>query len=203
MKRSKNMRTGSRSAKNRGGAVPQLRTNVIVKHRYRFTSTSASLKTIKDDDLIGIAGAVCSVANSTLNAVAASVKIHEVEIWSPPASQGSAATCSIEWLSTYSPTIEVSDTTVSVSEPAHIKCKPPPGSAASFWINPGSVQNIMQVSAPIGSIIDVKCSHVLVDTGTAGRNFSVSAGTLGTLYYLALDQSSGHAYTPTSLTTTS
>jgi hypothetical protein len=180
---------------------PQLRTNVIVKHRYRFTSTSATPQTIVDNDVVGIAGAVCSVANATLNLIAASVKIHSIEIWSPPASQGSAATCSVEWLSTFSPTIEVSDTTVSVSEPAHIRASPPSGSAASFWINPASAQNIMKVMAPVGSIIDVKCTHLLIDEGTAGASYAVAAGTLGVLYYLPLDGASD-VYLPTSLTTT-
>ncbi len=185
----------------RGGRQPpQLRTNVILKHRYRFTSTSGTAQTIIDDDVVGIAGAVCSVANSTLNMIAQSVKIHEIEIWTPPASQGSAATCSVEWLSTYSPSIEVSDTTVSVSRPAHVVARPPEGSAASFWINPGGTQNIMKLTAPVGSIIDLKCTHVLVD-GTVGRSYTVAAGTLGVLYYLPLDGASD-VYVPTSLTTT-
>ncbi len=202
MQRSVNMKKSFRSSKNRGDREPpQLRTNVILKHRYRFTSTNASPQTIIDNDVVGIAGAVCSVANSSLSMIAASVKIHSIEIWSPPASQGTAATCSVEWLSTYSPSIEVSDTTVSVSKPAHVKAQPPPGSAAAFWINPGNVQNIMKITAPVGSIIDVKCTHVLLDTGTAGTSYAVAAGTLGALYYLPLDGSSD-TYIPTSLTTT-
>lgn len=202
MQRSVNRKKVARSAINRGERdPPQLRTNVILKHRYRFTSTNASKQTIIDNDMVGIAGAVCSVANSTLSMIAASVKIHSVEIWSPPASQGAAATCSLEWLSTYSPTIEVSDTSVSVSRPAHIKASPPPGSAASFWINPGGIQNIMNITAPVGSIIDVTCTHVLNDVGAAGQSYTVAAGTLGALYYLPLDGSSD-VYVPTSLTTT-
>jgi len=196
-------RKGSRSSINREGRnPPQLRSNVILKHRYRFTSTNSTAQTITDNDLIGIAGAVCQAANSSLAMIAASVKIHSVEIWTPPASQGSAATCSLEWASSNnSPTIEVSDTTVSVSEPAHIKALPPQGSAASFWIQPGGGYSIMVVSAPQGSIIDVRCTHVLRDDGTQGQSYVVAAGTLGAMYYLPLDGASD-VYIPTSLTTT-
>lgn len=203
MQRSVNMKKGFRAPKSRGEKhPPQLRTNVIVKHRYRFTSTDGAAQTIVDSDVVGILGGVCRTANSVLSLLAASAKIHSVEIWSPPASQGAAATCSLEWASTdFSPTIEVSDTSVSVSEPAHIVAVPPSGSEASFWMAPGGGKNIMIITAPAGSIIDVRCSHVLADAGTEVGTYAVAAGTLGALYYLPLDGASDK-YIPVSLTTT-
>lgn len=196
------MRKGYRSSRNRAGEhPPQLRTNVKVKHRYRFTSADGAAQTITDTDLIGIAGGVCRTANSVLSLIAASVKIHFVEIWTPPASQGAAATCSLQWASTDpSPTEEVSDTTVSVSEPAHIRAVPPQGSLASFWLSPTGAKNVMIITAPPGSIIDVKCTHVLMDTGAEGGTYSVASAALGALYYLPLDGASDK-YIPVSLTT--
>ncbi len=59
----------------------------------------------------------------------------------------------------------------------------------------------MNIVAPVGTIIDVLASHVLIDTGLAGFSYTVAAGTLGALYYLPLDGDSD-AYIPVSLTTT-
>lgn len=184
-----------------GKHPPQLRTNVTINHRYRFTSTNAASTSILDSDLLGIAGAVCSVANSTLRMIAASTKLHSVEVWTPPASQGAAATCSLQWASTtFSPTVEVSDTSVSVAEPAHIVATPPPGSASSFWM--GAAGNaVMTLVCPVGSIIDVTCTHLLMDTGAAGTAYTVAAGVLGALYFLPLDGDTD-LYPPVSLTTT-
>ncbi len=198
------MRKVKRSTINRAEKhPPQLRTNVIVKHRYRFRSNvDGNATVITDSDLVGIAGAVCRTANSVLSYIAASCKVHSVEVWTPPASQGAAATCSLEWSSTDpAPFEEVSDTTVSVSEPAHIKAVPPQGSSASFWLSPSGSKNIMTITAPVGSIIDVKCTHVLLDTGAEGGTASVASAALGALYYLPLDGTSDK-YVPVSLTTT-
>jgi hypothetical protein len=184
-----------------GDHPPQLRTNVIVKHRYRFTSTSATPQNVTQVDILGIGGAVCSVANTTLRMIYDTVKLHSVEVWAPPASQGAASTCSLEWIGgTYFAHTEVSDSSNSVAEPAHIKAVPPAGSDASFWMN-GTVSDIMTLTCPVGSIIDVVCSHLLIDTGVAGTAYTVAAGSLGALYYLPLDGASD-VYLPTSLTTT-
>ncbi len=199
-------RTKSKRSRNPGNrrAVkpPQLRSNIVIKHRYRFVSTSATAATITAGDLKGIAGAVCTVANSTLSMIADSFKLHSVEVWTPPASQGAAATCSLEWVGdVYGPTSEVSDTSVSVSDPAYIKAIPPSDASSAFW--QGAVANdiVMILTCPVGSIIDVVCSHVLADDAAAGTTYLVAAGTLGVLYYLPLDGSTDQ-YTPVSLNTT-
>jgi len=197
----------SRNPRNRRGQSfrlmhpSQLRTNVVVKHRFRFTSTSATARTITDTNLLGIGGAVCSVANTTLNMINSTTKLHSVEVWAPPASQGAASTCSVEWVGqNFAPNIEVSDTSNSVAEPAHVRAKPPPGSQASLWLPPVGNQ-IMIVIAPIGSIIDLVCSHTMQDDGIAGTAATVATGSLGAMYFMYLDGAT-HTYVPTSLTST-
>jgi hypothetical protein len=84
--------------------------------------------------------------------------------------------------------------------PAHVTSKPPVGSAASFWL--GSASNTMfTLVAPVGSVIDVHCTHVLFDTQAAADTLAVAAGTLGALYYMPLDGVSD-VYLPVSLGTT-
>lgn len=200
----KNQTKRSRKPRNRnGGALkpPQLRSNIIVKHRYRFVSTSATTTAITSTNLRGICGALCAVANTTLYMIADSFKLHSVEVWTPPASQGAAATCSVEWTGgSFGPAVEVSDTTCSVSEPAHIKTAPPQGSEPSFWSNAlGSL--VMNLTCPVGSIIDVVASHVLADDATAGATYGVAAAVLGAMYYPPLDGTTDK-YLPVSLGTT-
>jgi len=173
----------------------------MVNHRYRFTSTSATATVVTNSDVVGIIGAMVTVVNTSARLLAGTCKLRSVEVWTPPASQGAAATCSLEWASTtFSPNTEVSDTTVSVSEPAHIRAIPPRGSPQSFWMTADGTA-MFTLTAPVGSIIDVSCVHVLNDTGAAGNSYSVgAAATLGVLFYPPLDGVTD-VYLPVSLNT--
>ncbi len=180
---------------------PQIPTEVVITRTYRFRSTDATLTTILKQDLLGIAGAVCTVANTTVSFIARACKVHRVEIWAPPASQGAASTCAIRWKTPEAQNMtEISDSSVSTAFPAHVRGKPPVGSYLSFWIS-SDADSVMDLTAPVGAIIDVHCTHVLMDTGAAGTTYAVAAGTLGGLYYLPLD-GAGDLYLPVSLTTT-
>jgi len=126
-------------------------------------------------------------------------------MWSPPASQGASATCSIEWAGYQnSPAIEYSDTTISVSQPAHISCRPPPLSLAAFWQVTGTTP-LAQIIAPSGTIIDVVLSLILYDDDaniTQATSSVSTAGILGLVYYLSLDSNATHRFVPVSLATT-
>ena len=180
---------------------PQLNANVILKHRYRFISTDGTATAIGAGDLLNAAGSLVVVANTTARSLFKSVKIEEVEIWTPPASQGSAATCSILWSSSSAaaPTsLEVSDTTVSVAEPAHVRARPPARSSPSFWMDVNS-DSPFTITAPSGSVIDVTLTLVVLD-GAAGGTWTIASGTLGQVVYAPLD-GDGDRFTPVSLTT--
>lgn len=183
---------------------PQIRTNVIVTHKYRFTSSSGTTTAITSDGCAFAAGAIGTVTNSKVNALAASVKLDCLEIWTPPAAQGNTATCSVEWNGQQSSsTVEVSDTTVSTAIPAHVKTTPPARSLSSFWqdLAVGNVQ-LCAITAPAGSIIDATISFILDDSGNATTQASVGTAVIGEVYYLALDATGTHIYTPVALNTT-
>jgi len=58
------------------------------------------------------------------------------------------------------------------------------------------------LTAPVGSIVDVKLDYILWDTGTAPPvAYIVAAGTLGALYYTPLDGDSD-AFVPVARVTT-
>lgn len=180
---------------------PQLATNLTVNHTYRFRSTNAAVQAITAQDLVFIAGAMCTTANTTMQNIAGSVKLRHVEIWSPPASQGAASTCSVEYVGNAGTSNrEFSDSTVSTAVPAHLRCSPPPGSGAAFWAVPAA-DVLMNVTAPVGSIIDVSCTHVMRDDAVAGISYAIAAGTLGAVYYAPLDGVTD-IFLPVSLSTT-
>jgi hypothetical protein len=193
-----NKRSGMRSIR-----PTQLKSNIMLSHTYRFVSTSGSATAVTTTSLGGCAGTMCTVANSNVQILFDSFRVNRVEVYSPPSSQGSAVTCSLNWEGTegFAPNMEVSDTTVSVTAPAYINCVPPPRSVAGFWNRTASSTTIFTLVAPAGSIIDVSLSLILSD-GMTPTGISITTGTLGILYYLSLDANSTHVYTPVSLTTT-
>jgi len=183
---------------------PQITSNIMYKHRYRFTSSSGTATSITCLSAAGAVGGICTVVNSSLETWSGSVKIDEIEIWTPPASQGAAATCSVNWVSNFVSTNnqEVSDTTVSVGKPAHVCTRPPPMSISSFWQSASSTSTLCQITAPSGSIIDVVISSIISDDDTGPNPIAIGAGVLGNVYYLSLDPNATHRFTPISLTTT-
>ncbi len=203
MRSQKQSSRGQRRPRNKNAAQPpQLSTNVVLRHRFRFKSSVDTAVAITDRNLNQIFGAMCTVANTTLKGIVNAVKLHSVEVWTPPASQGAAATVSLQWNSgAFAPDVEVSDTTISTAMPAHIKTSPPPGSSASFWMGESAANTMFTLTAPTGSIIDVDVTGVLADTQAALTSYTVAAGTLGAFYYLPLDGATD-GYLPVSLGTT-
>lgn len=187
------------------GHPPQLRTNVMLSHTYRYTATSAQASTqFSTAALLLAAGCVGTVLNTTVTSVFQSVRVRRLSIYSPPASQGSFATCSVEWNGTVgSGTQEVSDTSNSVSQPAMISSAPPRNSLGGFWSSSVSNTALFTIICPAGSIIDLSLDLIMSDDETANPTRAVATAVLGTTYYLALDNGAGtHNLVPVSLTTT-
>jgi len=207
---SRGRRGGARQGNNGRMGPAQLRTNIEFSHQFRFTSTSAALTAITAGKLLSAAGVVATTAVLG-HAVNQSVKVNRVEIWAPPASQGAFATCSVLFPSTQmSQAREITDTSVSVSQPAHINATPPERSLCAFWSDgtniAGAADTLFSLVAPPGSIIDVWVSLILNDGTASGDAFSQATlvgATVGSLYYTSLDSqtSAGSIYKPVGLTT--
>jgi len=200
MKPKKNKRSSARVGPNK---PPQLSSNVMFNHTYRFTSTSGTATGITATSLLCAAGSIGTVTNTTVSAIGATVKVNRVSIWTPPASQGSFATCSVEWFGgANTNNKEVSDTSNSVATPASIHSRPPAKSLASFW-NAIGTNALFVLTAPVGSIIDVNLSVIFNDDDSLGTAMTtVATAVVGTIYYLSLDPNATHRYVPVSLTTT-
>jgi hypothetical protein len=183
----------------------QIKSNIVFDHVYRFVSSSGTATAITVTGLAGASGTMGVATNAVVHTLYESVILRSVEIFSPPASQGSSVTCSILWEGTVnSPEMEVSDTSVSVAKPAHVHSSAPEKSLGSFWNQIISANNptLCTIVAPSGSIIDVSLGLILSDEGSASQGISVTTCVGGEIYYLALDGPSTHIYTPVSLNTT-
>ncbi len=139
-------------------------------------------------------GTICTVANSSTVALFNSFKIREIEIWAPGlpnygTSVIQPSTVTVEWesaVNSISSTLTFSDTSNNVSAPAHVRCSPPRGSTASFWSATTS-STLVTIGAPVGAVVDVECDLVMDADNTDIDTTSIASGTLGNVYYLALD----------------
>jgi len=208
-KRSRNakvLRAPRGNAQLRNVNPPQINSNVRTSHRFRFISTAAvTNQLVTSAALLAVAGTIGTVTNSTVALVYESVRLKSVEVWAPPASQGASATVSVEWIgSANSPSIEVSDTTISVSHNAHIKCVPPQQSLASFWQIVGNTATMFTLNCPTGSVVDISLELLFADQSTTlATQAGLTTVVIGRVYFLALDVASlTHVLVPVSLNTT-
>jgi hypothetical protein len=197
-----NPRKQQGSARRSAATGPQqFESNVRFHHRFRYIAQGAVSENITDTQCVSTMGGVCTVNNTLITCWTQSFKVKRIEIWSAPASQGSTATCSVEWFGFgNSPNIEESDTSLSVSKNAYINSAPPPTSLAAFW-QKATGTNLFKLTCPIGSIIDIVFDAILSDD-EAVTTASVAAGIVGTIYYLYLDNGGSDLIKPVSLVTT-
>jgi len=170
----------------------QFESNVRFIHKYRFLATSAFNNGLLDSNFVGIVGTIGTVVVTTVSTMAACVRIRKLEMWAAPASQGAAATCSVDWFgSGNTPNLEISDTTLSVSRNAYVNSKPPRNSLASFW-QKASGNVLCTLICPADTIIDVTMDVVLADGDAEPSAVNGFANVvLGRAYYLALDRTAG------------
>jgi hypothetical protein len=138
------------------------------KIRYQNTSSTTTFNLTRGNMLNIIMNGTTS---STCGRLLAAVRLVALEIWTSVPSNG-PNTISVEWLSLYGPSTQSSDTTISVSLPAHLRTSPPVASVSSFWSLTG--QNESEVLAKIVlpstsnamTVVDVSFDCVFMDDET-------------------------------------
>ncbi len=100
------------------------------------------------------------------------------------------------------PSTLASDTSMGASLCAHVKSRPPRGSAAAMWLVIGSNSTVFELTAPANSIIDVDLDVVLNDGKGAQTVLAAVAGaTAGVLYVRALNSNGSNNIPPLSYPT--
>jgi hypothetical protein len=202
--KSKQRSTSHQIAKSIREKPGQFKANVELNHAFRFYSTNGGLIAVTPTSILGAAGTMCTVGNTTVVTYANSFRINRIRIWGGAQVPATTVptTVAVDWTGLgNSPSREVSDTTVSNAFPAFIDTSPPPNSLAAFWQTASST-TIFTLKCPVQSVVEVHLTLILADGNpdSEGTAITVATGTQGSTYWLALD--STHIYPPISLVTT-
>jgi len=112
------------------------------------------------------------------------VKIKGISVWALSAI-GTPATVQVVFDAITGDRSIHTDTSLGI-QPAYIKCKPSIKSLASFW-NPSGGGNAFSITAPPGSVIDVKLSFKTSSAVVTAAQNALVAATIGELYFRGLD----------------
>jgi hypothetical protein len=182
--------------------IQQINATINLKHRFRYTANNGATNvTVTRANLLN--NLMVNISSSTGNwAIISALKLDRIEMVSPAISVGAPSTISVEWLSTYGPSVIVSDTSNSTAIQCVVRSSPPRNSLASFWSlsNSNESDTIMNLNAPTATVVDVWVTMVLND-GINSRNATTTAsGTQGILYASFLDgPRSGAVFVPVSV----
>ncbi len=196
-----------------GGAMslpPVLQATCYVRKRFRFRASSAvSGVSCTLNGFLGACGGICTVANTNLRTWASSFQIKKIVAWPPGGVSGSADMVFVDWSaagnSNFTP-----DSSKIVTIPDGITVTkslvfvPPTKSLAEFWYNPTNMSAsgaIIALTCPSGTILDVILEFSLSNVNL-GNNITIVAGSVGTVYYLALDGPSSNKLVPLGVPTT-
>lgn len=177
--------------KTKKDAPPNFSPQMIRPMRVRTQATGAAsfIGIITVAQLSALNGLVAASATTSF-LLSALIKLRRIEIWSPVATAGTSITCSLSWVNMSqdfeSPPKTFSDSSVSFDHPAHLNELTPRGELVSKWHGGSLADNMVQLIAPPGSIIDFYFDWVLNDVGftyvpVAGP--ALIGATAGTFYH--------------------
>ncbi len=187
-----------RVSQNKSPNPPQLQATISHKHRFRFVVTNAgginyALTANDFADLLCVATSA-NVAYRLWD----SVRIRAIEMWCANSSGSSSNTVQVEYSSVGSyggsTGITYNDTALGTANIAHVKTSPPPMSLASFWIGRTENTELVTITGPQGSVIDLVLEFAFNDTETPVLvTGTVSGATTGKMYCRPLPNSGGTA----------
>ncbi len=182
-------------------APPPFRASLALRQKFRFAASSAAsdLQITSGDlrDLI-----VMATGATAANNLLASVRVRQIWVWGPMASDLKPVTVSVEFPQTGdaygAPAVIVSDTSMGAMRSAFLAVKPPKTALASQWLNLAvTTTPLFQLTFPSDSIVDVSFDLVLQNgQGASSPSAPVSGATAGVVYIRALDNRTGTVLVP-------
>lgn len=142
---------------------PELMSSPIYSRRIRYRVTAnISQESLSNNALCRGLGGVVAVTAILGYPICASVKLTNVEMWSPTPTMGSNVTAALQWDTSGAngdfagPSQIISDTSMDPSRPAYIQAKPPKLTLCGFWKSCAlnDTDRIALISCPSGTIID-------------------------------------------------
>ncbi len=198
MQRQRNNSRGQRRARRRripvSGAArlvpPEFVSTFALGHKFRFSAASVfTALPITRAMLLNLY--TMATTTTAQNRVITGIKLNRVTMWAnPPALGSNDVSVVAEWLGLNSPSTIHSDTSMGV-RPAVVRTRPPVDASNRWWSISGNneAENLIKLSGPIGTIIDVDCSVRFADdeAAVAGENGTGAAATVGKVYWNYLD----------------
>ncbi len=199
MNRTKKNKNNNRSMvprQPRGSMYPPPYNNTItVKHTWRYivVVAQATPNTISFNELGNL---LVFNNNSTVTSyqIFDAVRCLKVEVWAPSFGSTSITTgeCSVEFSGTTAGAVgssrRVADRSASMDRPAHVCLSPDPMSQAGQWqTTAGGSIICFGITCTAGATIAVTLLHRITDTTRVQSVTTTNPGTVGQLYYLALD----------------
>jgi len=195
---------GKGGGKSKNGRLPSLppalNTVPTVSHVFRFTNSATVTSTISIGNIIGILGVQGTVVNTTAASIASTFRVKKICVWPGlPFTAGSETNAEVIWAGSAG---TVKDLSIDRSIPGGVtvdrpfETSPPQGSLASFWQDGSTASStLFSITAFQGSVVDVHVTYT-IRNNQAGQSFTVATAALGALYYLYLDGSVQHKWTP-------
>jgi hypothetical protein len=184
-KQNKNKGNGSQPCSMR--APRQFQASISKSHRFRFITTAAIDASVTSVNLAAFQSLV--VSSTSVTPLIDRVKIQSVEIFGSMGQSLAPVTVSLEWVNPSgafgSSTKIHTDTSMTASSCAYIKCVPDARSISGQWVNVDVANYVLfKMVAPINSIIDIVLQFVLSDgaaTNPLAGTFTAPVNSIGVL----------------------
>jgi hypothetical protein len=153
------------------------------KLRFNFSSVT---KTWTNSDLLDLlAFNAGSTATPDTYRLATDFRVHSVEMWIQPASNGTVVTGSIEFTSNQllgGRNVIKTDSTLGTATAGYISLKPKQGTSAYLWQSALSAEPFMTMACSGNAIVDLNISFALCDyTSAVGGTGTASGASTATL----------------------
>jgi hypothetical protein len=158
----------------------------------RFTATSAAAAvSVSIGNILASIGGIGTIANSTIESVASSFRVHSVTIWPASVTAGASQNAEVVWTNSGNYTKDESKSTAvpsGITMADVVVNRPPPSSLAAVWqVSLAASTAMFLVTCPAGSIIDLDVSWTLSNNFAGFTQAGYAAVTLGSFYYARLD----------------
>jgi hypothetical protein len=177
--------------------LKQLQTHTLIDRVFRFY-TDASIATGIAPTSICYAlatGVYDGVSQDDLWPLFQAVKVHRVELWAAPSSNA-VTTVAIDVTrtitdTTFQYTKHYEDTSISVSNPAHVVYRPRFGEYLYDWVSVNEGSSCLNLTGPSGTIVEIHISGIVnTRTGVAPTKKSNTTSSYPTMGLSPLDMGS-------------
>jgi len=183
-------------------APPPFMAALVTRKRLRFEASSASPTTgtlLTSEDLFDLI--VMATSATSAYQIMTGVRVRKIHVWGLMTASLTPVTVAIEYLSTGSflgqPSKIKSDTSMGATRAAYVSFAPPPKSLLENWVPANSAANLISLTFPANSIVDVEFDFV-VQNGEAPQavGAAVLGATVGKIYCRALDSNGSALLVP-------